>query len=60
MFNVLKTLFENKCPQCNEKLQAHNDALCSTKSCSQCHYKEESYGSLESELCMTPQNDKKL
>ncbi len=61
MFNVLKTLFENKCPQCNEKLQVHNDALCSTKTCSQCHYKEESYGSLGVRIVYdTPQNDKKI
>ncbi|GGH53066.1 hypothetical protein GCM10008014_20390 [Paenibacillus silvae] len=46
MFNVLKTLFVNTCPRCNEKLQAHHDALCSVKTCTHCDYKEESYGSL--------------
>lgn len=46
MFNVLKTLFDNNCPHCNEKLQVQHDAVCSTKACSKCQYKEESYGSL--------------
>lgn len=46
MFNVLKTIFVNTCPRCNEKLQTHHDELCSVKTCTHCHYKEESYGSL--------------
>ncbi|PYY26403.1 hypothetical protein PIL02S_05798 [Paenibacillus illinoisensis] len=46
MLNLFKTLFENKCPHCNEKLHVSSDPLCATKTCSQCNYKEESYGSL--------------
>ncbi|MNO84967.1 hypothetical protein D3C76_763240 [compost metagenome] len=46
MFSVLKSLFEDKCPICSDRLHADSNAACSTKTCPKGHYKEESYGSL--------------
>lgn len=46
MLNVLKTLFEDKCPVCDGKLLSDSDTACCIKSCPQGHYKEESYCTL--------------
>ena len=46
MLNKIKSLFEDKCPVCDERLQAVSDNGCCSKSCPQGHYKEESYYTL--------------
>ncbi len=46
MFSVLKSLFKDNCPVCNDRLHADSNAACSIKSCPKGHYKEESYSSL--------------
>ncbi|WP_438347921.1 hypothetical protein ACP8HI_19980 [Paenibacillus sp. FA6] len=46
MFKLFKNLFEHRCPECNELLSIENTTLCMIKSCSQGHYKEETYSSL--------------
>lgn len=46
MLAKVKSLFEDKCPVCDQKLQTKNDMACSTKTCPQGHYAEESYCSL--------------
>lgn len=46
MLNKILALFEDKCPVCDDKLQAVSNAACCTKACPQGHYKEESYCTL--------------
>lgn len=46
MISALKKVFAAKCPNCRASLSSQNDALCSTKVCPVCQYKEETYCSL--------------
>ncbi|WP_248758616.1 hypothetical protein [Paenibacillus sp. ATY16] len=46
MLNKIKSWFEDKCPVCDDKLQAVSNTACTTKSCPQGHYKEETYCTL--------------
>lgn len=46
MLALFKKWFEARCPVCNNKLRAVNNAECSAKSCPQGHYREENYCSL--------------
>jgi hypothetical protein len=46
MINIFKNFFEHRCPECNDLLSIENNTLGLVKSCSQGHYKEETYSSL--------------
>ncbi|WP_201007790.1 hypothetical protein [Paenibacillus glycanilyticus] len=46
MLGKIKGWFEDKCPVCEDKLQAVSNTACTTKSCPQGHYKVETYCTL--------------
>ncbi|OAB36734.1 hypothetical protein PMSD_10450 [Paenibacillus macquariensis subsp. defensor] len=46
MLDKLKSLFESRCPTCHELLTCDNTNVHLIKTCSQGHYKEETYHSL--------------
>lgn len=43
MFNKLKSLFQDRCPECEQKLVSHYDHMSLTKHCPDHHYTEETY-----------------
>ncbi len=43
MLSKLKSLFQDRCPDCNEKLHVKSDSLRCIKSCPNQHYTEETY-----------------
>jgi phage FluMu protein Com len=46
MLNKWKSLFENRCPKCNELLSVEKTTFSLVKACPQGHYKEETYAPL--------------
>jgi len=43
MLSKLKSLFQDRCPDCDEKLHVKSDSLRCIKSCPNQHYTEETY-----------------
>lgn len=43
MIPFFKSIFQHRCPTCQEPLRSHNNALFSEKQCPNGHYKEEIY-----------------
>jgi len=46
MIRFLKSLFQHRCPTCNEPLLSHIDELRCEKTCPRGHYREETFGHL--------------
>lgn len=46
MFSKIKSLFQDRCPECEQKLVSHYDNMSLTKHCPDHHYTEETYGHL--------------
>ncbi|MDF2681840.1 MAG: hypothetical protein K0R47_3030 [Brevibacillus sp.] len=46
MIRYLKSIFQHRCPTCNEPLHSHIDELRCEKICPNGHYKEETFGHL--------------
>ncbi|GIO29369.1 hypothetical protein RJP21_15410 [Paenibacillus sp. VCA1] len=46
MLRKLKSYFQERCPECSEKLHATTDSLRCIKSCPNRHYTEETYSHL--------------
>ncbi len=47
LFNTIKSLFQDRCPDCSESLLVETDAFRCVKSCPHHHYKEEIYAHLD-------------
>lgn len=46
MFSKFISLFQDRCPECDQKLVSHYDQMSLTKHCPDHHYKEETYNHL--------------
>lgn len=46
MFSKLKSLLQDRCPDCDKKLVSRHDHLALTKHCPDYHYTEETYSQL--------------
>lgn len=46
MFSKFIALFQDRCPECDQKLVSHYDQMSLTKHCPDHHYKEETYNHL--------------